>query len=208
MPLPHWIFSWQTLLIAIGLIIGVQHNFRNPSWLILVLIGTIFLLGDLFPAFPMRYYAFPIALIVIGLWIIFNPNRVGNRKSVVGAEHENGNAGYSRDEYLDSVSFFGGVRKVILSKDFKGGDVTSIFGGTELDLSQADINGRIVLDVTQVLGGTKLIVPPHWDIKSELVSVFGGIADKRNIQSVTINPDKILILKGTSVFGGIDIRSY
>ncbi len=208
MPLPHWLFSWKTLLIAVGLIIGVQQNFRNPSWLILVMIGSIFLMGDLFPDFSIRYYALPIALIVIGLWIILNPNKAGNQRSEVIANHQYGIAGNSKDEYLDEISFIGGVRKVILSKDFKGGNVTSIFGVIDLDLSQADISGRIELNITQVVGGTKLIMPPHWNIKSEMINVFGGIEDKRNIQSVTVNPDKILILRGTSVFGGIDIRSY
>ncbi|MBM3416907.1 MAG: hypothetical protein FJY20_10820 [Bacteroidetes bacterium] len=52
----------------------------------------------------------------------------------------------------------------MLSKDFKGGDIVNIFGGTEFNLSQADIKGRVTLEVTTIFGGTKLIVPSHWEV--------------------------------------------
>jgi hypothetical protein len=58
-----------------------------------------------------------------------------------------------------------------------------------------------------VFGGTKLIVPPHWDVKTELVTIFGGIEDKRHIAS-KIDSSKVLIIQGTTVFGGIEINSY
>jgi predicted membrane protein len=57
------------------------------------------------------------------------------------------------------------------------------------------------------MGGTKLIVPPHWEIRSQLTSIFGNVEDKRQ-QHATVNPEKVLILDGSSVFGGIEIRNY
>src|SRR5262245_56480094 len=35
-----WLFSWEVLLIALGLFIGVRHKFRGIAWLILILIGS------------------------------------------------------------------------------------------------------------------------------------------------------------------------
>ena len=72
---------------------------------------------------------------------------------------------------------------------------------------QADIKGKVRLEVVQVFGGTKIIVPANWTIHSEMVAIFGGIEDKRPPQLNSI-PDKILIIEGTSVFGGIDIKSF
>jgi predicted membrane protein len=101
----------------------------------------------------------------------------------------------------------GGIHKNILSKNFKGGDITIFMGGAELNLSQADIQGTARLDITQIMGGTKLIVPPHWTIRSGLTSVLGSIEDKR--QNIGIpNPEKVLVIDGTTVFGGIEIRNY
>ncbi len=74
-----------------------------------------------------------------------------------------GYAGYSSEDYLDTTAFFGGVHKKIMSKNFKGGDIVTIMGGTELDLSQADFTGMVKLNVVQIIGATKIIVPAHWE---------------------------------------------
>jgi len=44
---PHWVFSWKMLLIVIGVIVGVKSRFSNPGWLIMILVGTFFLLDDI-----------------------------------------------------------------------------------------------------------------------------------------------------------------
>jgi predicted membrane protein len=85
--------------------------------------------------------------------------------------------------------------------------VVNFFGGTDLNLSQSDINGVAVLDLTQVFGGTKLIVPSNWKVQSEVVAVFGGLDDKRR-DLANPDPNKVLVLKGTCIFGGIDIKSF
>jgi hypothetical protein len=114
----------------------------------------------------------------------------------------------SGDDYLDAVSVFGGVKKVILSKNFKGGEIVNIFGGAELDFTQADINGRVIIDITQIFGGTKIIVPSHWQVVSDIAAVFASVDDKRMKSTATLNSEKILVLKGVSIFAGIDVRSY
>ena len=78
----------------------------------------------------------------------------------------------------------------------------------ELDLSQADIQGTVVLEMTQVLGGAKLIVPSHWYIKNESNAVFGGVADKRQVRGITPDPNRTLVIKGISILGGLEIRNY
>ncbi|TZF82153.1 hypothetical protein FW774_15800 [Pedobacter sp. BS3] len=115
---------------------------------------------------------------------------------------------YANEDYLDTTTVFGGIKKNVISKNFKGGEVVNFMGGTEINLTQADFTGRIILDVVQVCGGTKIIVPPHWHIHSEMSAVFGGIEDRRPLHVPDQQTDKVLIIKGTSIFGGIDIRSY
>jgi hypothetical protein len=110
-------------------------------------------------------------------------------------------------DYIDSTAIFGGSHKKVVTKNFRGGDCTSIMGGTEIDLSQADINGIVVLDITQIMGGTKIIVPGHWEVRSEITAIFAGFEDKRQLPAV-INPEKVLILEGTSIFGGVELRNY
>ncbi|MEO8887285.1 MAG: DUF5668 domain-containing protein [Mucilaginibacter sp.] len=112
-------------------------------------------------------------------------------------------------DYLDAVSVFGGVKKTILSKDFKGGDIVNIFGGVELDFTQADINGSVSIDITQFFGGIKIIVPANWKVVSDLAAVFASVDDKRmRTAALNAESDKVLVLKGVSFFAGVDIRSY
>ncbi|HVS91914.1 MAG TPA: LiaF domain-containing protein [Mucilaginibacter sp.] len=115
---------------------------------------------------------------------------------------------FSADDFLDSTSVFGGSKKTILSKNFRGGDITNIFGGAEIDLSMADIDGKVVIDITQVFGGTKIIVPPHWQVISNLSAVFAGVDDKRLRKTGSGDNNKVLVLEGVSIFAGVDIRSF
>ena len=54
------------------------------------------------------------------------------------------------------------------------------------------------------------IVPPHWRIHSDdLVCILGGIDDKRPLTNdLNYDPNKLLVIKGTCILGGIDIKSY
>ncbi|GEO11909.1 LiaF transmembrane domain-containing protein [Segetibacter aerophilus] len=220
-PLPAWLFSWPVLLISIGLLIGIRHNFKNPGGFILIIIGSLNLVDRLNPNLNFQAYIAPLIFILLGLVFIFKPSRTckHGRKRRIGEEEfaHATNAPYTPEQdekknddadYINSISVFGGVKKNILTKNFKGGEITCFMGGAEFNLSQADIQHHVVLEVTQVFGGTKLIVPANWHVKTEVVTVFGGIEDKRPLQAGNINYDKVLELVGTTVFGGIDIRSY
>lgn len=225
--IPHWVLTWKMLLIVMGLFIGVKHMFRHVIWIVLVTIGTAFLVEDIIPGVKISYIIWPVIIICVGLVMIFKPRRKHKEHYWKYRMYKHGHwkhhpkfkeweqqcAGESNtnssDDYLDSVSIFGGVKKNIISKDFKGGNITNVFGGAEINLSQADINGKVVLEIAQVFGGTRLVVPSHWDIQSELAAVFGGVEDKRQVQPDKLNTsDKILVLKGVNVLGGIDIKSF
>jgi len=210
---PDWIFSWQMLLIAFGVFIGLRHNFRGPSWLILILIGGIFLVNEIYPEVSFRRYMWPVAIIVVGLFIILRPRRgwkFNPNKKTEGASDSffTEDIDYSKEDFVDSTSIFGGAKKIVISKNFKGGDLVNIFGGTELDLSQADFTGTSVIELTTIFGGTKLLVPSNWSVKSEAVTIFGGIEDKRRMQTITEATEKTLYIRGTVIFGGIEIKSF
>ncbi|HXP51791.1 MAG TPA: DUF5668 domain-containing protein [Bacteroidia bacterium] len=220
---PSWLFTWPVLLIVIGFYIGARHNFRLGGWPIVMLVGGIFLAEDFYPNLTVSEYIWPIIIIAVGLMMILRPKRNHwywknkaywkDQKWQWKAHYKYGQqvptpGSYTQDDFIDSVSVFGGVHKVIVSKDFKGGDVVNIFGGAEINLTQADIKGKVTLEVVQIFGGTKIIVPADWEIQSKMVSIFGGVEDKRNPAATKHNPDKVLVIDGTSIFAGIDILSY
>ena len=216
---PEWLFSWEMLLITVGFYIGVKHNFRKPSWAILMLVGGLFLIDDFYPDAAIGNMIWPVVIIGVGLITIFKPRKKcypgmhwqrWEHKWKDKWEYENTHSSEASEDMIETVSVFSGIKKNIISKNFKGGEVTCAFGGAEVNLMQADFTGKAVLELTQIFGGTKLIVPSHWEIQHhDLVAVMGGIDDKRQIQKDVV-PDgaKILVLRGTCVFGGIEIRSY
>ncbi|GAA4344130.1 LiaF transmembrane domain-containing protein [Flaviaesturariibacter amylovorans] len=213
--LPPWLFSWPVLLIGIGLWVGARHSFKGFGWLLPVAIGAIGLADDLRADLNLRPYIWPLVLIGAGLIFIFRPKRpayTGPDESDAlpagGGTTDTPEApGMERSDVLDITAILGGVKKNVLSKQFRGGEVTAFMGGAEINLAQADFQGRIRLECTNVMGGTKLIIPPDWDVQSEIVAIFGGVDDKRPPAPVPA-PNKVLFLEGTCVFGGVEIRSY
>jgi predicted membrane protein len=225
--IPGWLFEWPMILIVFGLITLIKHRFRNFGGYILILIGGLFIADKYVADMNIKNYIAPIAIMSVGLLLIFRPKHMRRRDEWRGRFKEQWKEEWKEEwknkwrnespsdvinsgdgEYLDSTSIFGSTKKVILSKNFKGGDITCFMGGSEIDLTKADIQERVIIDVTMVFGGTKLTVPSNWDVKSEMAAIFGGIEDKRQFVSSEINTEKILIIKGTCIFGGIEINSY
>jgi predicted membrane protein len=108
-------------------------------------------------------------------------------------------------EVLDVNAVFGSAKRTVLSKNFAGGEINAVLGGAEVDLSRADFNGRVVLEVNSVLGGTRIIVPANWTVISEMDTVFGSLDDHRPTQLLHPDPAKVLVLQGATVFGGTEL---
>ena len=87
---------------------------------------------------------------------------------------------------------------------FWGGSIVSIFGGAEVNLVESKIKkSPAVIDIFTSFGGTTIVVPQDWSIHLEVVSIFGGFADKRTSTVATTGEDKkVLVVKGFTIFGG------
>jgi len=218
--IPDWLFSWQMLLIAIGFTIGFRKGFRDGGWFVPIIIGGAFLVNDYVMLGDLRKHIWPVIIIVLGVAFLFRPKSKRNKFCSPGTPIRSSRTNFNStphnehlednvsEDYINSTHIFSGSKKIVLSKNFKGGELVNIFGGCEVDLTQADMTGTAVLDVTAVFGGATLVVPSNWAVQSEAITGFGGISDKRKMAPPTEGPRKLLILKGTLMFGGMDIKSY
>jgi len=213
---PGWLFSWPMILIAVGVYSGLKHQFRNLGWLIPIVIGCIFLFDEMDFGYDLHRFIVPAVIITVGLTLILRPRRnrnwISNGSSSLANEKQNAYSTgpaptYSPEDFFDSTAIFGSAKKVIISKNFKGGDITCFMGGCEIDLTQADMTQPAVIDLTFIFGGGKIIVPSDWQVNNNITPVFGGIEDKRK-QPMSINPSKVLIIRGTCLFGGLEIKNY
>ena len=216
--LPDWMFSWPMLLIVIGFFSGFKDGFRGVGWFIMILIGGAFLAGNIVPDLELRRYIWPSAIIAVGIFLILRPRNNSYRTDFRFDKKSRGDSGiedatvinetkFSKEDFIEATTVFGGVNRNVVSKNFKGGDIVVLFGGSELNFNQADMQEEAIIHFTIIFGGAKIIVPSNWAIKTELTPIFGGVEDKRSYNS-TGTPEKILVLKGTVLFGGIDIKSY
>ena len=216
-PIPGWVFTWPVLLIAIGLLTGIKSRFHNPGAFILILIGSVFLIDQSMPGIDLHNYIAPIILIGLGLLFILRPRSHSfgryrrerwERRRYSPFEPQAGPGAINSEEYVDIHAVFGGVKKNIQSKNFKGGEIVCFMGGAEVSFMQADIAHPVVLEVNNVFGGTKLIIPGNWEVQTEISAMFGGVEDKRNFQNAVPDSEKKIILRGSCVFGGIEINNY
>lgn len=211
--LPPDLFSWQTLLIAIGLILGITSRFSNPASYILILIGGFFLLDEWIVDMNIRPFFWPVLLIILGLWFAFSRFRLPASKGIssISSLEKVNQVHVSEDEYLQATVILGGLKRRFNAKHLKGGEVVAIFGGLELYCTDTTIEERAELDVTLLFAGIKLVVPSDWEVRSETTAIAGGVEDKRITTSSALEnrsqPKKVLVLKGTVLFGGMEIKS-
>lgn len=201
----HYIFSWKTLLIGIGVVLIATKDRQIPGY-ILIGLGSIFWMLTLAGAYVTFGQVFwPAVLIGIGVLVITKRGRGSFR----GQGKDVSDKDKGSNDYLEDVSVLGGGSKIIQSKNFKGGDITAIFGGSEFNFRDAELSpDGCVIDVFTLFGGSKLVIPDNWVVKSDMFSIFGGFNDKRAVRPEEAEYSNVLNLKGAVIFGGIEIKSF
>lgn len=192
-----YIFSWRTFLIALGVYVIVARE-NVGAGLVLIAIGTFFWLAR-FNIFLFEWDLFlPALVILIGLSLI-----IGKRFKNRGDVGEND----SQKDFIDDFAIFGGRERTINEQSFRGGKVTAMFGGSQIDFRNADLApGENIIDVFIMFGGSHLVVPPDWNVRVEVFSLLGAFSDKRySPVKVIPDPDKTLIIKGFVMFGGGEV---
>lgn len=208
---PRWIFSIGSFFVVLSLVVGIRKKFEGIGWIVLMFIGAFFLMREI-PDIPYeaKRYLFPVGVITVGVFILLRSVLgVGAREARKNAWKSDGlvTDDVGGEDFFDITTIFGSSKRRIFSKKFKGGKITSIFGGSDIDLTQADLEGTVVIDVVQLFGGVKLIIPANWEVKSDVTVVFGGVEDKRAVQAAP-GSGKKLVITGFAMFGGVDVKSY
>jgi predicted membrane protein len=202
-PYIPWLFTWPMILVLIGVFILLTRQSVMVA-LIFVGVGLWFLLPDMFNLYIDRFWdLWPIILIAIGISLILR------HRSPRYVAHGTARTGESAMDYLDEVAIFGGGEKIITSNKFKGGKITNIFGGSEINFLQAKLAPEpVYIDVFTLFGGSTLIVPSDWNVKVDMVSIFGGFGDKRDVRKEDLGKNEPEVyIKGLMLFGGGELKS-
>jgi hypothetical protein len=109
---------------------------------------------------------------------------------------------------LDEAAVFGGGKRNIVSENFRGGKLSAVFGGFELDLRKANMVGdSAVLHVDAVFGGVEIKIPETWSAVLRGTAVFGGYSDESRQPREDSPGYKRLFLEGSAVFGGVVVKN-
>lgn len=194
---------WPLAIVLVGLLNFVA---QRRSWgALLMFAGAILQLNELGYTHFGWAQLWPMLLIALGIFVFWGS--IEGRKKRTSSISEDGDPRTT----LNEAVVFGGLERRMTSQDFQGGDVTTIFGGAELDLTEANMQAKeATLAITAIFGGVEIRVPPNWQVAFRGAPIFGGIEDKTRTARVAdpSNSDiKVLVITGAVIFGGLEIKN-
>ena len=178
----RYLIQWENILILIGAFFLVtKENIRISA--ILLALGVFFSLDDWFGVELTIWNLWPLALVFIGIYLLGRNSSPQGRVSYPDETNT-----------IQDTALFSGGDKVVSAKNFKGGTLTAMFGGSNIDLTTSDIlQTTAVIDLFYLFGGSKIRVPRDWKVDFQVTKLFGDISDKRKIIENT-NSEKQLII--------------
>ena len=195
------IFSWPFFFIVIGMYLTLNTS-RKMLGGILAGLGFVFIIPRIFPTVDYDgSVVLAIFLIAFGSYIILNQKKKTEEVDELGRITK---------DVIDDVAIFGGGTKIVTSDNFRGGNITAVFGGSEIILKGCKLaEGTNSIDILAIFGGTTIVVPNDWNVVMNVTSIFGGFSNKSvKDPSAIIDPSKTLIIKGMVVFGGGELKTY
>jgi len=214
------LISWQMLLIGIGILSLIGGN--RTAGTILIVVGGTFMIPELITVpHEIRRIYWPLILVVIGITILMRQRdhqrlRKGGDPIINIPESDESNSSkssYNADSFntFDDFVIFGGREIFVNSQALAGGKATSIFGGIEFDLRKANLQpGGAVIDCVSVFGGCGFKIPMDWNVRNEVTTIFGAFTDKRGetYSDRYYDPSKTIVIKGVSIFGGVEVKHF
>lgn len=148
----------------------------------------------------------PLALIAVGGSLLYRALTKKTLRVEAGVVdlRKDGDAVNASDELIDVTAVLAGFERRVTSRPFRGGEVTAIMGGCDLDLRDSAIDGEAVLNVFALWGGITLRCPPDWTVILQGTPIMGGFEEK-----TATPPDgsKRLVIRGYAIMGGVEVRN-
>jgi hypothetical protein len=214
-------FGWPVGLIAYGtLSLSGRRSGRGRMWGTVALIAGVALMGQRLGLWSAELRAFsPLLLVFLGGYLVWHSMRGddgGSRRERArqwrsSFEHAAADRGTASQPTIDSgdsisaVAVLAGIERRVTSAAFRGGELTAVLGGGQIDMREAiPAGGEAVIDVFAVMGGLEIRVPDSWSIEVRATPVLGAIRDTRPPASST---GPRLIVRGMVFLGGVEFKS-
>lgn len=210
---------WPAVLVAYGLmrLTGIFSRRQVTAGLVFTVIGTWMLLKAL-DVFPYGIGdLWPVVLIGVGILMISGSLRrvraLGGAGGMGGTGGLGGSSGFGGAgaavgaDTISAFAFWSGVDRKVATTDFRGGDLTAIMGGHDIDLRPAKIagGGTATIDLLVVMGGVDLRVPEDWTVVCDAVPIMGAVEDQTRPPAGEVRGR--LVLRGLVLMGGVEVKN-
>ena len=169
-----------------------QHRYSYVGGIILITIGVLFLLDNLGFAniSDVIYTYWPVILVIIGLSLLFRryePYRgastspSGSKSPGTGPDEKKAHASFqsfssNASDQISENNTFGEMNLVLTSKNFRGGNINTVFGEVEVDASSIELApGEQVLRIHTVFGDTRISLPKGIAVRVTAHTSFGDL---------------------------------
>lgn len=184
------------LVLGLMLLTGIGYRRHLAGGVLLTFFSGWFLLRALGVLTVDPWTLWPVVLVVLGGWLVV----AAIRGPASTASLEQGAS------TLQAFALWSGSGRKVVSEDFRGGEVTAIMGGHEIDLRPAKMaSGTAVIDLFVWWGGVELRVPPDWKVTNEALALLGGVDDKTKMPEGEVRGH--LVLKGPIIMGGVEVKN-
>lgn len=187
---------WPAGLVALGLakLWQARGGHGNPvGGVFFLLVGSWLLLHNFGKISRDLWDFWPMLLVFVGSMIVYQGLR--GRRARAAADSA---------DTISGVAILGGWNRKSSSPTFRGGELTAVMGGCEIDLRNAAINGDAVIDVFAMWGGIELRIPETWTVINRVTPLMGGVED--NTRPPHTTSEHRLTLRGLVIMGGIEIK--
>lgn len=190
---------WPLVFVYLGIVnLAQRSNFT----------GWVYLAGGiLLQAYRLDYVSgsllsllWPLALIIVGLWLVLN-----RRKGGAARPYDNSS---SRDS-LNILTIFGGLKEVVNSQAFRGGQATVVFGDVDIDLRKVDFAvERPEIEATVIFGDMEIIVPRNCQVDFKPLTILGDSKQDLLVDhGEGSDPTVTVYVHGLVLFGALKVRN-
>lgn len=191
---------WPVVLVIFGIgKLGTHREDKGISGYVFILGGLALLVLNLRAS--LFDLIWPFFIVALGVFLV---NKALRKNRGIPAELA------AHNGFVSATAIFSGTKRRIAQQDFKGGELTAIFGGFELDLRQATLEGsQVRVDVFVLFGGGEIKVPQNWAVTMKGSAIMGGFEDRTlHMPSAEGSGPQIhLVVTGLILFGGLSVMN-
>lgn len=108
-------------------------------------------------------------------------------------------------DWISAIAIMAGFERSNNSPNFRGGDLTAVMGGCEVDLRHASLRAPASIDVFVMWGGIELRVPEDWTVELRGTPLLAGFVDKT--RQPPVPTEKRLVIRGVALMGGVEVKN-